>query len=104
MNNPYTISVQYNAAKCGWTVICNDPDDNLVGVRYSGTMDAAITFAHDQCFKIVDFGYSSALTVFDRNGRRSYSVSPESFARAWQRDVDQQVAKDFSMVAARIAA
>lgn len=104
MNNPYTISVQYNAAKCGWTVICNDPDDNLVGVRYSATMDAAISFAHEQCFKIVDHGFSSALTVFDRNGRRSYSVSPESFARAWQRDVDQQVSKDFSMVVARVAA
>ena len=101
---PYSVTVQYNAAKCGWTVICHDPDDNLVGVRYSGTMDPAITFAHDQCFKIVDLGYSAALTVFDRNGRRSYSVSPESFGRAWQRDIDQQVSKDFSMVAARIAA
>lgn len=95
MNLPYTITVQFNAAKCGWTVICNDDADNLVGVRYYGQMQKAISFAHEQCYKIIDHGFSSALHVFDRNGHRSYSVTPETFARNHARDIRQQAAKDF---------
>lgn len=95
MSNPYTISVQYNAAKCGWTVICNDDADNFIGVRYYGQMDKAINFANQQCHKIMDVGFAAALTVYDRNGDRTYSVSPEAFARAWGIDLQREVAKDF---------
>ena len=95
MSLPYTITVQFNAAKCGWTVICNDDADNLVGVRYYGQMQKAISFAHEQCYKIIDAGFSSALHVYDRNGNKSYSVSPETFARNWLNDIRQQASKDF---------
>ena len=95
MNNPYTISVQYNAAKCGWTVICHDDADNFVGVRYYPTMDPAVSFAHQQCYKIMDLGNDIALTVFRRDGDRAYSVSPQQFNRAYERDVMQQIERDF---------
>lgn len=97
MNLPYTITVQYNPTKCGWTAICNDDADQLVGVRYFGQMQKAITFANSQCHKIMDVGFDVALTVFGRDGERSYSVSPESFRRAWDLDNERQVGKDFVM-------
>ena len=95
MSLPYTITVQFNAAKCGWTAICLDDSDNLVGVRYYPTMDPAISFATQQCWKIMDLGNDIALTVFRRDGERAYSVSPEQFNRAYERDVVQQIEKDF---------
>ena len=103
MNLPYTITVQFNAAKCGWTVICNDDADNLVGVRYYGQMDKAVSFAHSQCYKILDHSFTAALHVFDRKGDRSYSVGPEQFERGYQRDIDQKVAKDFALVGGVLA-
>lgn len=92
---PYSITVQFNAAKCGWTVICNDDADNFVGVRYYATMDPAVSFANQQCYKIMDLGNDIALTVFGRNGERAYSVSPEQFNRSYERDVVQQIERDF---------
>jgi hypothetical protein len=58
-------------------------------------MDPAVSFANEQCFKIMDLGNDTALTVFGRNGERAYSVSPEQFNRAYERDVVQQIERDF---------
>ena len=46
-------------------------------------------------FKIMDLGNDIALTVFGRNGERAYSVSPQQFNRAYERDVMQQIERDF---------
>ena len=100
MSRPHTITVQYNTRKRCWTVICNDPADCLVGVRFYKDMQKAISFAHEQCYRILDLNFSSELHVYDRNGSRSYSVSPETFARNWETDIHYQATRDFCGVGA----